>query len=76
MNHMNFAFQACTQFNYLISEGRMVAAALIPPDHIPAAEDDVFSTMSLDGKSPKIDQMRVTTYGEPVKKWFKCKKYK
>lgn len=36
--------QACTTFNFLNSEGRYVAAAMIPPDIIHATEDDVLRT--------------------------------
>lgn len=31
---------ACTTYNFLASEGRMVAAALIPPDTLLVGEDD------------------------------------
>lgn len=31
---------ACTTYNFLASEGRMVAAALIPPQNLSVSEDD------------------------------------
>lgn len=52
-----FSFQACTQFNYLNTDGRMVAAALIPPSHLPIRDDDVFSTLSLDNKEFTYEEM-------------------
>lgn len=33
--------QACATFNFLNAEGRMVAAAMIPPNHIKINEDDL-----------------------------------
>lgn len=36
--------QACSTFNFLNSEGRYVAGALIPPYHIQADDDDVLRT--------------------------------
>jgi NADH dehydrogenase [ubiquinone] 1 alpha subcomplex assembly factor 3 len=33
--------QACTTFNFLNSEGRMVAAALLPPNHMSLNENDM-----------------------------------
>lgn len=38
--------QACATFNFLNSEGRMVAAAMIPPNHIKINEDDLMRRQS------------------------------
>lgn len=53
----HFCSQACTQFNYLIAEGRMVAAALIPPRAIRDGDDDAFGTLSFDNKLFSIESM-------------------
>lgn len=36
--------QACSTFNFLNSEGRFVAAALIPPLHIDTTDEDLLRT--------------------------------
>lgn len=38
--------QACATFNFLNAEGRMVAAAMIPPNHIKINEDDLMRRQS------------------------------
>ncbi|XP_055312010.1 NADH dehydrogenase [ubiquinone] 1 alpha subcomplex assembly factor 3-like [Sitodiplosis mosellana] len=48
---------ACTQFNYLNAEGRMIAAALIPPKETRIGEDDIFCTQNFDSKLFTIDSM-------------------
>lgn len=41
---------ACAQFNHLSGLGKMVAAALIPPDNVDQDPDHVFNTRSIEGK--------------------------
>lgn len=36
--------QACSTFNFLNSEGRYVAGALIPPQTVEANDDDIYKT--------------------------------
>lgn len=38
--------QACATFNFLNAEGRMIAAAMIPPNHIKINEDDLMRRQS------------------------------
>lgn len=49
--------QACTQFNLLAGEGRMVAAALIPPCSVRDGDSDMYDTLSLDNKLFTIDNL-------------------
>lgn len=48
---------ACTTFNFLNQQGRMVAAALVPPRFIPFNDDDVIATQSRDNKLFSMDKM-------------------
>lgn len=56
---MGFVLQACTHFNLLQSEGRMVAAALLPPKGLTWREDDIFETLSFDNNLFTIDNMHM-----------------
>ncbi|XP_031622285.1 NADH dehydrogenase [ubiquinone] 1 alpha subcomplex assembly factor 3-like [Contarinia nasturtii] len=47
---------ACTQFNYLNAEGRMIAAALIPPKDTLFGDDDNFQSLDFDNKLYSIDK--------------------
>lgn len=51
------SYQACTHFNYLNAEGRMVAAALCPPQITTIGEDDIFNTYTFDSNLFTLDNM-------------------
>lgn len=55
--YCQFLFQACTQFNLLAAEGRMVAAALVPPRSMKWREDDIYQTLNFDNKLFTIDTL-------------------
>lgn len=48
-------YQACATFNFLNSEGRHVAGALIPPRNITFTDDDVISSKIRRRKLLKLD---------------------
>lgn len=62
-------FQACTQFNYLSSEGRMVAAALVPPRGTRFGDDDIFNTLNFDNKLFTLDNMHTPEIKKGLKKY-------
>lgn len=49
---------ACTTFNFLNQQGRMVAAALVPPTNVRLDDDDGIATQARDDKLFSIEKMR------------------
>lgn len=49
---------ACTTFNFLNQQGRMVAAALVPPIDVHLDDDDAIATQARDNKLFSIEKMR------------------
>lgn len=48
---------ACTTFNFLCNEGRMVGAALLPPRNVAVNDDDWIATQARTGKLFSMDNM-------------------
>lgn len=48
---------ACTTFNFLNQQGRMVGAALVPPRNIKISDHDVIATADRDGKLFRAEEM-------------------
>lgn len=66
---------ACTQFNYLNSMGKMVAAALIPPQNVHFVDDNSFNTRSIDSKLYSIDNFSTEEVREMAQKGKKLVKF-
>lgn len=53
--------QACNTFNFLNQQGKMVAAAMIPPRAIYFSDDDVVATQARDREFGTFDSMHLLT---------------
>lgn len=63
--HILSTEQACNTFNFLNQQGKMVAAAMIPPRVIHFSDDDIVSTQARDGEFATSDSMHLL---KPLKK--------